>query len=261
MSEILYEIQALKVGEADVPGPEVYWMSHWGTWETLYFYTVLIRGGGRTILVNTGPPADLTALNRAWTGSYGDPRGALRRTGDELVVNALASVGVRPAEVDCVLITPLQAYTTSNIPLFPNATICLSRRGWIEDFHAPRFPIHGPREFRIPNDVLTYLEIDAWSKLRLLDDEEQVLPGIRASWVGVHHRSSMAYFVATEHGAVAISDCFFKYANIEQNLPLGIQESMEECVRSYAMIRTRASRVLPLYDPEVLVRHPGGRIA
>ncbi len=42
-----YEIQFLKMGQCEVPGPEVYWMSNWNTWETLNFWMVLIRGGDK----------------------------------------------------------------------------------------------------------------------------------------------------------------------------------------------------------------------
>ena len=143
--------------------------------------------------------------------------------------------------MDYLLLTPLQAYATANIPLFPKATIYISRRGWIEDIHAPPWPMHVPRNFCIPDDVLIYLETEAWNRVRLLEDEEEILPGIHARWVGTHHRSSMAYFIETEAGVVAISDCFFKYGNFEHNIPLGVQESMEECMRSYSMIRRSAS--------------------
>jgi len=51
-----YEVRVLKMGQSDVPGPEVYWMSHWEQWLTLYFYMVVIRGGGKLAIVNTGPP-------------------------------------------------------------------------------------------------------------------------------------------------------------------------------------------------------------
>ena len=127
-----------------------------------------------------------------------------------------------------------------------NVSICLSRRGWIEDFQAPRFPIHGSRESRIPNGILIYLETEAWPKLRLLEAEEEVLPGITARSVGVPRarwRSRIAF------------------SNTQQNLPLGIQESMEECVRTYAMIRKQADVVTPLYVPEIPTRHAGGKVA
>lgn len=66
-----FEIQFLKVGESGVPGSEVYWMTRWNTWETLYFYLVVERGGGKTIVVNTAPPPDLTRRNHVWASGYG----------------------------------------------------------------------------------------------------------------------------------------------------------------------------------------------
>ena len=245
-----YDIQVLKMGQCEVPGPEVYWMSAWDTWETLHFWMVVIRGGGKTLIVNTGPPPDLTALNDAWKKAI-DARSQMVRQETERPETALAQLGINPSDVDYVLITPLQAYATGNIPLFTNATIGISRRGWIEDFHAPKYAMHIPRKLRIPDHSLQYLEIEAPEKLRLLEDEEEVVPGIRAFWTGCHHRSSMAYSINTASGFVVVSDCFFKYRNIEEKIPLGIMESLEECMRAYARIRAEGNWLLPLYDPLV----------
>jgi hypothetical protein len=253
-----YEVQVLKMGQAEVPGPEVYWMSHFDQWLLLHFYMVVLRGQGITAIINTGPPEDLADLNRLW-GSGGS-RCRMVREPEERPDSALARLGIRPQDVTHVLITPLQAYATGNIPMFRNAEICLSRRGWIEDFHAPRFPVHSPRWSRIPNDVLMYLELEAYEKLRLLDDEDEVAPGLRARWVGAHHRSSMAFEVSTAKGEVIVSDAAFHYGNVEKPHPLGIGESLEECHFAYQRFR-RADVFLPLYDPEVLDRHPGGRVA
>ena len=251
-----YEIQVLKMGECQVPGPEVYWMSNWDTWETLNFWMVVIRGGGKNIIINTGPPADLTPLNAAWKEAI-DERSQMVRQDSDRPGTALASVGLKPGDIDHVLITPLQAYATGNIPLFTNAEISLSKRGWIEDFQAPKYHMHIPRKLRIPDHVLQYLEITAPERLRLLEDEEEVLPGIRAFWTGVHHRSSMAYVIETAKGPVVVSDCFFKYRNVESMIPLGIMESLEECMRAYERIRKEAGILLPLYDPLVPDRLAG----
>jgi glyoxylase-like metal-dependent hydrolase (beta-lactamase superfamily II) len=244
-----YDLQVLKMGQCEVPGPEVYWMSHWNSWELLYFWMVLLRGHGKNIIINTGPPQDLSALNKVWSEAI-DPRSQLVRRPEERPEEALRACGISPLDIDYVLITPLQAYATGNIPLFRNATVCISRKGWIEDFHAPKFDMHIPRKLRIPDDTLHYLEIEAPEKVRLLDDEE-VLPGIRAFWTGVHHRSSMAYAIETDRGVVIASDCFFKYPNIEKMIPLGIMESLEECMRAYSRIKSEADVLLPLYDPTV----------
>lgn len=155
----MYEVRVLKMGQCDVPGPEVFWMSHWDQWLTLYFYMVVIRGEGITAIINTGPPADIEDLNRQWA-AYAGPRCQMIRQPQERPDAALASVGIGLEDVTHVLITPLQAYATGNIPLFRKAEVCISRRGWVEDFHAPRFPSHSVRHNMIPNDVLRYLEIE-----------------------------------------------------------------------------------------------------
>ena len=245
-----YEIQVLKMGQCEVPGPEVYWMSGWNSWELLCFWMVVIHGGGKTIIINTGPPPDLTGMNDVWKKAVHE-RSQMVREENERPEKALASIGIRAQDVDYVLITPLQAYATGNIALFSNARICLSKRGWIEDFHAPKFDMHIPRKLRIPDDSLYYLEIQAPERLHLLEDEEEILPGLKAFWTGVHHRSSMAYSIATSAGQVIASDCFFKYRNIEEMHPLGIMESLDECMRAYTRIKAEANILLPLYDPSV----------
>lgn len=256
-----YRIQAVKVGQCQVPGPEVYWMSHWDTWETLYFYMILVQAKDVVAVINTGPPQDLTALNQFWFQFAGE-RGILRRGEEERPQKALRNKGVDPDAVQYVFVTPLQIYATANVPLFSEAKICISQRGWIEDFHVPVRKLHVPRHFVIPDDVVEYLCIKRPDQLLLLPDEmTEVLPGIRTFWAGGHHRSSMVILVDTARGTVAIGDCFFKYENLEQDHPIGITESVHECDRAYNRIRSSASHFIPLYDPHVLERYPGGIIA
>jgi hypothetical protein len=254
-----YRVQVIKVGQADVPGPEVFWMSHWDTSETLFFYIVLIRGHGITALINTGAPADLSALNSAWRAFAGERCQFLRRD-EERTLQALADAGVAPEEIDYVLLTPLQAYATANVPLFSRARICCSRRGWIEEIVARQAHFHVPRHFCIPDDVLRYLLFEAPDRLTLLSDEAEIAPGLTAWWAGTHHRSSMVWSVETERGRVLIGDCAFKYRNLD-GPPLGIAESLEEARVAYTRIGQEASHFIPLYDPAVLDRYPEGVVA
>ena len=126
-----YTIQFLKMGQVEVPGPEVYWMSDWEKWVQLYIWALLIQGDGKNILLNTGPPKDLTELNACWSEAV-SPRSQMIRQEEERPENVLKNVGLTVDDIDYLLITPLQAYTTGNIHLFKNAQVCLSRRGWIE---------------------------------------------------------------------------------------------------------------------------------
>lgn len=254
-----YAVQVLKVGQTDIPGPELFWMSDWDRWHRIVFNVVLIRGGGRTILVNTGAPDDLTPINDTWGRMLGE-RGRLERAGDETITARLESVGVAPADVTHVVVTPFQLYSTAGIPLFTNAEICLSRRGWVH-FHTTHDHPHDVRWASFSREVLTHLVVDAWDRVRLLDDEDVVAPGVRTWWAGTHHRASLAVEVDTPEGTVITSDAFFHYANVEQGRILGINENMYEALATYERTRRSADHILPLYDPEVFDRYPGGVIA
>jgi glyoxylase-like metal-dependent hydrolase (beta-lactamase superfamily II) len=256
-----YSIQAFNAGTFWVPGPEVYWMENWHQREEMNILIYLIRGGGQNILVNTGPPQDLGIINKAWVDFFGYPEAKIVRTEDQLPQNILRSQGLTPEDINAVIVTPLQAYATANIPMFSNATIGISRRGWIEDFQAPYYHLHVPRHLRIPPEVNHYLQNEGWGKVRLLADEEEIQAGIRVFWAGVHHRSSMAVAVDTNKGTVILTDAFFKYGNIESGRYLGVMESMMEADSTWARIRKEADLFASIYDPEVFVRHPGGILA
>lgn len=185
----------------------------------------------------------------------------MKRTEEERPQNALKRFGLTPDDIQYVILTPLQAYATANVTLFRNAQICISRKGWIEDFQAPWYPLHVPRHLRIPRDVNDYLQNEGWEKLRLLKDEDEVLPGITTFWAGVHHRSSIAVCVNTAKGKVIITDSFFKYPNVEQGKYLGVGESILEAAVTYQRLRREGDILVPIYDPEVFRRFPNGKIA
>jgi len=256
-----YSIQAFSAGTFWVPGPEVYWMERWNTREEMNIIIYLVRGGGHNILVNTGPPQDLSEINAAWLKFFGYPEAQIIRSEEQRPQNILRSQGLTPDDIDSVIVTPLQAYATANIHLFRNAQIYISRKGWIEDFQAPFYHLHVPRHLRVPPEVNNYLQNEGWDKVRLLADEEQIFEGLGVFWAGVHHRSSLAVCIETSKGKAILTDCFFKYGNIEERRYLGVMESMMEADATWARIRREGKLVASIYDPEVFTRHPGGVLA
>lgn len=256
-----YTVQAFSAGTFWVPAPEVYWMENWSRREEMNIILYLIRGEGVNILVNSGPPQDLSILNKAWRDFFGYPEAQIVRTEEQLPQNILRSQNLTPDDISVLIVTPLQAYATANIPLFRKARICISRRGWIEDFQAPYYHLHVPRHLRVPPDVNQYLQNEGWEQLNLLADEEEILPGLRVFWAGVHHRSSLAVCIDTAKGVVVVTDSFFKYGNIEDHRYLGVMESMMEAHETWTRIRKEGNILASIYDPEVFQRFPGGWIA
>src|SRR5665213_407661 len=207
-----YRVTMLKVGSGDVPGPEAFWMSHWDEWITLDFQVALIRRPGVVALVNTGPAADLEPMNAGWVGFLGE-RARFRRADGEFILDQLRTQGIAPEEVTHILLTPLQLYTVSNVLAFPKALIHISKRGWRHLNETHQHP-HDNRDTSVPPEILTELVTTVWPRVVLLDDEEEILPGLRTWWAGGHHRATYAVEVDTPAGVVVISDAFFLLDNV-----------------------------------------------
>jgi hypothetical protein len=97
----------------------------------------------------------------------------------------------------------------------------------------------------------------------LLEEEDEIAPGLRTWFSGVHHRSTMVVEADTAEGTVAVTDSFFIYENVEGPNwhPLGLNESFDEMFRTNERVLRTARHVVPLYDPNVFQRYPGGIIA
>lgn len=254
-----YDVRLLTVGRSEIPGPELFWMSDWDHWYPLLFQVALIQGPDVVALVNTGPPEDLGPLNQKWLDMLG-PRSVMQREPGEGLLEHLAALGVTPAQVTHVILTPLQLYTVSNALAFPRAQICISKRGWVH-FHTTHAHPHDDRATSIPDHVLVPLVTEAWPRVRLLEDEDRLAPGLRTWWCGGHHRASIVVEVDTPQGTLALSDVYFYLANYDRNHPIGISENLDETVRAYGRIRQRELVPVPLYDPHNFDRFPGGKVS
>jgi len=253
-----FSLQMLPVGNSEVPGPELFWMSEWDRWFPLVFQVGLIQGSGVTALVNTGPAQDLEPMNSGWASFLGD-RARMKRQDGQFILDQLAAKGIQPSDITHVILTPLQLYSVSNVLAFPNAEICISKRGWMH-FNTTHQHPHDNRDTSIPPEILKHLVTDAWDRVRLLDDEDTIVDGIRTWWSGGHHRASIAVEVSTAKGTAVLSDSFFYLDNVYKDHPIGISENIYECLAAHQRARG-ADIILPLYDPTNFDRFPDGVVA
>jgi hypothetical protein len=260
-----YTVRSISVGTFEEPGYAVFWMRNDPAWITLRLQLVLIEGGGVRALVNTALPDDLSALHAEFpTAMMWQPegvRGATIRRPEELQRAALAAAGVTPEDITHVILTPIVRYTTDTLDEFPNAEICILKSGWVHYQTTHQHPHDSRGAFS--RDTIVHLVTDWWPRVRLLDEEDEIAPGLRTWFCGVHHRSTMVVEADTADGIVAISDAFFVYENIEGPdwRPLGLNESFVETFRTNARVLRTARHIVPLYDPRVFERYPDGRIS
>jgi len=261
LAKPIYSVDLIKVGEADVRGPEVWWMSHWDEWETLFFYSVLVRGPGHKLLINTGPGKDTRALDKIWVQYSGHTRAAMRLSGH--ISESLVSLGTTADEITDIILSPFQSYSAADLMHFGNARIHLSKRGWVE-FHAPDvMPADqtSNRDSALPRDVLIHLVTDGWSKVRLLDDEDEVIPGIDVFRAGVHHPESLAVVIPTRYGPIVWTDGLFKLGNFERAHPVGLTRSLRESAVLQQRVEAIDGIVLPAFDDTLLDRYARGSVA
>lgn len=258
-----WSVDVLSVGTSLIRGPEVFWMSHWDEMLPLAFNVAVLRDGRHVVLVNTSPPASTRSIEREFPGMrylHDAPRGDLVRESGEQLLTGLARLGLRADDVTHVLLTPLELYTTGLLDRFRSATIGITRRGWVH-FHTTHEHPHDERWRSFPREILVDLVTDSWDRVLLLDDEHDVLPGLRTWWSGAHHRESMVCEVDTAAGVVAISDAFFYYENVEEGRLLGLNESMAETLAVNARVLATVDHLVPIHDPRVFERYPGGVVA
>lgn len=260
-----YAVRSLSVGTFEEPGYSVFWQRNSPEWVSLRLQLILIEGNGIRALVNTALPDDLSTLQAEYPTALmwrtGGGHGPIVRTPEELQRPALAAAGLTPEDITHVILTPIARYTTDTLDEFPNAKICMLRAGWVHFQTMHRHPHDSRGAFS--RETLTHLVTDWWDRVVLLEDEDEIAPGLATWFCGVHHRSTMVVEVDTPEGVVAITDAYFVYENVEGDdwHPLGLNESFEETFLTNDRIRETADHIIPLYDPRVFERYPGGIVA
>jgi len=240
----LYKIRTLLNGRCNVT--EQVTFSGGSTDKLIPFnlYVWVIEGGEHPVLIDTGL-VDVEGFNKG-TAAY--IIGGVTQRPDELPETMLSNAGIDPADVSHVLITHLHGDHCNNVGMYPNATVVVNRKGFLEGFPT-----------NIGQGFMSAL-IPRWpDSLRLTGDEE-ILPGIRVFWIGGHSVCSQAIAVDTEQGtAVFTGDTCYMYENYTNDRPIG-WATPEDCRRAMARIRMQADFIVPGHDPCVLEKHPGGII-
>lgn len=253
-----YEIEIYRNGVTKAPGPEIFFLSDWGKEYLLYTYVFIVKGNGHTILIDTGC-GDINIINKMLLREF---KGKITfdLPENETIEAIISKANINPEEVDYVFISHLHHDHASNVDLFPNAKVVLSKKGWLEYMKKERPYYYNDVLF--PTRPVKYIASLPPGKLILVEDEEEILPEISTFWVGGHTPGCIAVEVNTKKGKVVFSsDVAFFIENIKKNHPIGLFYNLWECFEAYKKINSRADIILTSHDPSVLDRmFPDGKI-
>ncbi len=214
----------------------------------------LIRGGGRTILFDSGFHRD-TFLKEFPVKDYLRP--------DE----ALKSAGVAPEAVTDIVISHAHWDHMGGIDLFPKAAVWIQKeeyRYYTMDAWQPGGD-HGGID---PQDVQALLRLNTQGRVHFIDgDNVEIFPGIRA-YTGSRHTYASQYLRIDGHPRfVLASDNAYFYLNLAQHLASATFSDADHAAniaQQARMIQLAGSpdRVVPGHDMLQFQRFPTqGRVA
>jgi len=162
----------------------------------LVFY---LEGGNERILVDAGIAAP---------GPDGLIHGfPVQGGGEEGIIKALADIGLRPDDIDVVILTHLHFDHCANVKLFKNARIIVNEIEWQSAFNP--LPI-----FRGVYETNLILPLEQMN-LILVGDGYEVAEGVQVVHVPGHTLGQQAVVVETEKGKMVICcDLAYSYINI-----------------------------------------------
>jgi glyoxylase-like metal-dependent hydrolase (beta-lactamase superfamily II) len=245
----MYEIYALKVAEVAVDSPHMFFQTDYGKKTTIYYYFFCLKGEGRTILLDTGIPPDEVAF-----------RGITGTSREEL----LSRIDVKPRDVEAIILTHLHGDHFGGPEIYPDCVFYVQRKEfeyWSEDvqrFH--NIFIHKFPKGDSAVAVETLQKLNFQGRVRFLDGDMEVYPGIRTIWCGAHTPGSQMVTVQTARGTVLCgSDFLDYYRNLDEQIPVGILTSLVEWLQGVVkieMMRLPREAIIPGHDPVLMTMFP-----
>ena len=216
------------------------------------YYFWIIRDGSRVTLVDTG-----------FAPEVGDRR---RRALTATPVQALAALGIAPADVDTVVITHAHWDHIGNIGQFPHAQLVLTEA----EYAFWTSPLAARAHFAAHAEASELAELERardQDRVTLFTGELTLAPGVELIEVGGHTPGQLIVTAATSEASTAVlaSDALHFYAEAERDRPFAIVADLPAMYRAYDLLNELAGQpgthLVAGHDPLVSERfaaHPAG---
>jgi N-acyl homoserine lactone hydrolase len=233
-----------------------------GTRELPYSLTVL-QSASRTVLVDTG------FVNQGFSGALGEADGITTWTHP---AQALARVGIEPAQVDAILLTHAHYDHLGTVADFPNAVAYLQERELFEWVRAMTLPpeMGWLKDGVNLDDLTAAIGLARHGRLRLVDGPvAEVLPGIALEPdFDTHTWGHQHVVVDNQHDGrwILPGDAVYTYANLEgvdgdgRYVPIGFATgSQHNCIlamdRMLRAVGGEVRRIVPGHEVLLWERH------
>ena len=239
----MYQVYALKYAERDMPACQFFYREASHAPLTLHYYVWLILGGPHPILVDTGFLDD--EARARGIRNYVSPAAMVERA------------GIKPGDVPIALITHLHYDHWAGHSLFPRAEYWI-QRDEVAFWTGPFGRYEAFRQSANPDALARLVTLNYANRVRIIEGDREVLPGLRVHCVGGHTAGLQIVTVETGRGTVVLtSDASHFYRNVETRQPVQIMTSLPEMLAAFETIHTLAGAerlIVAGHDPEVADR-------
>jgi glyoxylase-like metal-dependent hydrolase (beta-lactamase superfamily II) len=216
----------------------------------LAFTVWLIRGGGRTILMDAG-------FYRQKFVEQWKPEGFTKPS------DALSAIGVKPEDVTDIVISHIHWDHLDGVDLFPRARVWLQR----EEFEHYTNDSGAVLARAIDaEDAKMLASLKRQGRVQLIPgDSTEIIPGITVFTGGKHTFASQfatvhARLAGGQEGTIVLaSDNAYLYENLERHRPITQSDDTLSNLRAQARMARLASAprlIVPGHDVDVFVRFP-----
>ncbi|PYZ93341.1 MBL fold hydrolase [Salipaludibacillus keqinensis] len=209
------------------------------------YYVWLIKSDQHTILVDTG-----------FTEKVGNKRG---REFLRAPVDSLRDIGINGNDITHVILTHMHYDHIGNLDSYPNATFVVQDSEmafWTGRYASkPMFLNHIESE-----DVVYLVRENLKNKLKFVDGNEEIFPGVNVYKTGGHSAGLQIVTVETSIGRVVLaSDAAHYYENLNLERPFSTIHDLENMYKSFDMVRYLSddpNLIIPGHDPLVMKKFP-----
>ncbi|WP_313804704.1 N-acyl homoserine lactonase family protein [Sphingobium sp.] len=180
-----YRITSLRIGELHLP--------HGGGIMRDPIHCWLVRGEGVNLLVDSGMAEVATVTRRLKVNGT--------RGGHQALREELAKEGLKPEDIQYIILTHLHFDHADNLDLFPDACVVVQRA----ELMAAIDPVPSQRIYYWRSTIDNLLARKRPGQLRLVEGDTDLLPGIRLLYVPSHTEGMQVPVIATAKGLVAIA--------------------------------------------------------
>lgn len=215
--------------------------------QEMAYYVWLAKSANRNVLIDTGFSQE-TAVRRG-------------RAWERCPIDALSLLGVKAEDIDDLIITHLHYDHAGNLGKIPHARIHLQSKEM--QFATSRYmcikhiSLGGIFE---AEDVCAMVRHNFAGRVRLIDGDAEVAPGIRVHLTGGHTPGMQMVSINTKRGSVVLmSDAAHLYENIATQKPFHIAFDVADMIagwRTAVELTNLTSCLIPGHDPAVLLDYP-----